>query len=224
MDAVEGRRTVLCNVGEVDERELTDSTLALVPFRLALRLSFSLPPLFEQAQPFPPTTPASSSRFSHPALFPLSIALLVLPKLFASFSFILYFLSLSLSFCSFVSSRSSIVLFRSPSQLPSVSFRSTKRQVASQCRWVNTDAVWAIFGRGGRKEWSYSESGSTSAPPFSIHPLTSSAVRPISPTSFPVRRCGRSDTTVQSFWSETSRNIMPPLVHERTSPPPPFTQ
>lgn len=203
----------------------TWTRLSLSP-PFALHFAFpSLRLLFpQQAQPFALTTPAPSSRVSHPALFPLflSIALLALPKLFASFSFSLLSLSLSFSFCSFVSWRSSIVLFRSPSEFPSVSFRCTKRQVASRCRWVNTGAVWAIFGRGGRKEWSYSESGSTSAPPFSIHPLTSSAVRPISPTSLPVRRCGRSDTTVQSFWSETSRNIMPPLVHGRTPPPLPL--
>lgn len=213
MDAVEGRRTVLCNVGEVDERELTDR-LSLSP-PLPCTSPFLLCLLFPSQpniQPFALTTPnlvpsatPSCPLYSHP------IALLAPPKLPASI-----FLSLSLSVRLF----HDVHLSFSPSILgSSVSLRSTERQVASWCRWVNTSGVWAIFGRGGRKEWSYSESGSTSAPPFPIHPLTSSATRPATnlPT-YPVRRCGRSDTTVQSFWSETSRNIMPPLVHGRTSP------
>lgn len=91
----------------------------------------------------------------------------------------LSFKPLSLSLSPLFSLTLSLFLF-SPSRFSSVSLRSTKRQVASRCRWVNTGGVWAIFGQGGRKEWSYSESGSTSAPPFPIHPLASSASRPAS--------------------------------------------
>lgn len=193
-------------------------TLALTPF--ALHFAFpSLPPLSEQAE-HPAFCP------DHPKPRPLGYPLM--PSLLSPDSslgptetpYIYLCPPFSLALCSSVSRRPSSILSLSPWQLPSVSLRSTKRQVASRCRWVNTGGVWAIFGRGGRKEWSYSESGSTSVLPFPIHPLTSSAtLQPTYLPTYPVRRCGRSDTTVQSFWSETSRNIMPPLVHARTSPP-----
>lgn len=166
------------------------------PLCLALRLSFSLPSLSEQAEhpAFCPDHPKPRP-FGHPLMPSLLSPDSSLGPTEAPAS-----IFLSLSLCSPVSGRPSFVLSLYPWQLPSVSLRSTKRQVASRCRWVNTGGVWAIFGRGGRKEWSYSESGSTSAPPFPIHPLTSSATRPATnlPT-YPVRRCGRSDTTVQSF-------------------------
>lgn len=184
MDAVEGRHTVLCNVGEVDERELSDrlSLSPLLPCTSPFLLCLLFPSKLN-TQPFALTTPASPSRSPLRVLF----ALTPLPLDSSLGSAKVLHVCLSLSLCSSVPtfifhslSFSFSLSFLSPSQFSSVSLRSTKRQVASRCRWVNTGGVWAIFGRGGRKEWSYSESGSTSAPPFPIHPLTSSATRPAS--------------------------------------------
>lgn len=91
-----------------------------------------------------------------------------------------------------------------PFLLSSVSLRFTKRS-ASRCRWVNTDTVWAIFAWGGRKEWSYSKSATAPVPPFQLATLT------LAPSPLPSTVQFLVATTVQSFWSETTRNIMPPL-------------
>lgn len=63
---------------------------------------------------------------------------------------------------------------------PSVSLRFVKR-FASRCRWVNTNGVRAIFAWGGRKEWSYSKSGTTSVPPFQLPPRPAHDTRPPRP-------------------------------------------
>ena len=109
MDVVEGRRTVLCNVGEVDERELTDR-LSLSP-PLPCTSPFLLCLLFPSklnTQPFALTTPnlvpsitPSCSLCSYP------IALLAPLKLPTS---IFLSLSLSLSVSLFLSV--SVRLFR----------------------------------------------------------------------------------------------------------------
>jgi len=60
MDAVEGRHTVLCNVGEVDERELSDRVSHSPPLYLAHTLPFLLRPLFPtrlNTQPYALTIP-----------------------------------------------------------------------------------------------------------------------------------------------------------------------
>lgn len=59
---------------------------------------------------------------------------------------------------------------------------------ASRCRWVNTNGVREIFAWGGRKEWSYSKSGTTSVPPFQFAP----ASRLSPPCSRPAPRCDHS--------------------------------
>ena len=101
--------------------------------------------------------------------------------------------------------------FPCPGRCPSspFSFRlfrfDSRNGPASRCRWVNTDGVRAIFAWGGRKEWSYSKSATTSVPPFPVSPAHDCSLSLRSPVQFLVA------TTVQSFWSETTRNIMPPL-------------
>ncbi|KAG7196710.1 hypothetical protein KM043_016040 [Ampulex compressa] len=72
---------------------------------------------------------------------------------------------------------------------PSLSLRLTKRS-ATRCCWVNTGGVWAIFAWGGRKEWPYSESGTTSVPPFQLAPRSPPNGAPSPP---PNPRCGRGD-------------------------------
>ena len=113
MDAVEGRRTVLCNVGEVDERELTDR-LSLSP-PLPCTSPFLLCLLFPSklnTQPFALTTPnlvpsitPSCSLCSYPIalLAPLKLPTSIFLSLSLSLSF-------SLCFCSSLSRRPSFVL------------------------------------------------------------------------------------------------------------------
>lgn len=182
----------------------TESHTRNHPLYLARTSPFLLYHLFPtklNSQPFALTTPFSFLSLSVPPSLPISYFVspvcklsrcshpsskaLLAPLKLSAFVFLLVFLFLSCS------------LSFSSSQFPSVSLRSTKRQVASRCRWVNTGGVWAIFGRGGRKEWSYSESGGTSAPPFPIR--LSRAVQCLPSTALqtsPVR-CGTAEATPQ---------------------------
>lgn len=163
MDAVEGRYAVLCNVEEVDERELSGPTLVLSP-RFALHFAFpTLPSLSKQAEHPPVFCPDHPSLALSDLYTPLPHSLnprrqFSRPRQCFPHTSLLFLPAVS------VSVRVPTFIFRSLSCSASLLFPSLfhfdprNGKSASRCHWVNTRGVWAIFGQGGRKEWSYSQS------------------------------------------------------------------